>query len=33
VLGAADFQAVAEAIREKRAIENGPSTAALKVNE
>jgi beta-N-acetylhexosaminidase len=33
VLGAPDFQAVAEAIRQKRAIESGPSTVALKVNE
>lgn len=31
VLGAPDFQAVADAVREKRAIESGPSTA--KVNE
>ncbi|MEI7440948.1 MAG: beta-N-acetylhexosaminidase [bacterium] len=33
VLGKPDFQAVAEAIREKRIVENGPSTIALKVNE
>ncbi len=32
VLGAPDFHAVADAVREKRAIESGPSTA-LKVNE